>query len=188
MSGSMNLTLKIWRQKNDQEPGKLETYELPGVSPDMSFLEMLDVLNEQLMVKGEDPVAFDHDCREGICGMCSLVINGQAHGSAWGFQQRGHPRIGFNTDAPVVPQEELPLQAAMGVRYGMDNSHMDAVRGVTIIPALTAGIAHRVGSLEPGKDADLVVVGGDPVDPRSGVEAVFIEGRLVYDAREGRRW
>lgn len=114
--------------------------------------------------------------------------DGQVHGSAWGFQQRGHPRIGFNTDAPVVPQEELPLQAAMGVRYGMDNSHMDAVRGVTIIPALTAGIAHRVGSLEPGKDADLVVVGGDPVDPRSGVEAVLIEGRMVYDARQGRRW
>jgi len=114
--------------------------------------------------------------------------DGQAHGSAWGFQQRGHPRIGFNTDAPVVPQEELPLQAAMGVRYGMDNSHMDAVRGVTIIPALTAGIAHRVGSLEPGKDADLVVVSGDPIDPRSGVEAVLIEGRLVYDAKQGRRW
>ena len=60
--------------------------------------------------------------------------------------------------------------------------------GVTIVPAMTAGIAHRVGSLEPGKDADLVVVGGDPVDPRSGVEAVLIEGRLVYDARRGRRW
>lgn len=76
----MRLTLKIWRQKNNQANGKFETYPLDGVSPDMSFLEMLDVLNNELIEKGIDPVAFDHDCREGICGMCSLFINGEAHG------------------------------------------------------------------------------------------------------------
>ncbi len=76
----MKLTLKIWRQKNNQASGKFETYPLGGVSPDMSFLEMLDVLNNELIEKGIDPVAFDHDCREGICGMCSLFINGEAHG------------------------------------------------------------------------------------------------------------
>ncbi len=76
----MKLTLKIWRQKNNQSSGKFETYPLDGVSPDMSFLEMLDVLNNELIEKGIDPVAFDHDCREGICGMCSLFINGEAHG------------------------------------------------------------------------------------------------------------
>ena len=76
----MNLTLKVWRQKNAQSKGKLETYQLADISPDMSFLEMLDVLNQQLIVKGDDPVAFDNDCREGICGMCSLYINGRAHG------------------------------------------------------------------------------------------------------------
>ncbi|MDA7980849.1 MAG: succinate dehydrogenase/fumarate reductase iron-sulfur subunit [Pirellulales bacterium] len=76
----MNLTLHIWRQKNSDAPGKMVRYKLADVSPDMSFLEMLDVLNEQLLSKGEDPIAFDHDCREGICGMCSLVINGQPHG------------------------------------------------------------------------------------------------------------
>lgn len=76
----MDLRLRIWRQKDSNTAGKLVTYELPGVSPDMSFLEMLDVLNEQLIEKGEEPVAFDHDCREGICGMCGLVINGVAHG------------------------------------------------------------------------------------------------------------
>jgi len=76
----MNLTLKIWRQKNANDKGKLVDYKINDVSPDMSFLEMLDVLNEQLINKGEDPVAFDHDCREGICGMCSLYINGEAHG------------------------------------------------------------------------------------------------------------
>lgn len=76
----MKLTLKIWRQKNSKEKGNFETYPLDGVSPDMSFLEMLDVLNNELIEKGIDPVAFDHDCREGICGMCSLFINGEAHG------------------------------------------------------------------------------------------------------------
>jgi len=76
----MNLTLKIWRQSGPKDSGKIVDYPVTDISPDMSFLEMLDVLNEQLVMKGEEPVAFDHDCREGICGMCSLFINGQAHG------------------------------------------------------------------------------------------------------------
>ncbi len=80
MSQGMNLTLKIWRQKSTDSKGGMETYQISGVSSDMSFLEMLDVLNEELQSKGEDPVAFDHDCREGICGSCSLFINGQPHG------------------------------------------------------------------------------------------------------------
>jgi succinate dehydrogenase / fumarate reductase iron-sulfur subunit len=77
---TMNLTLKIWRQKNASSKGKMETYPISGISEHMSFLEMLDVLNEQLINEGTEPVAFDHDCREGICGMCSLYINGEAHG------------------------------------------------------------------------------------------------------------
>ncbi|MFY0713395.1 succinate dehydrogenase/fumarate reductase iron-sulfur subunit [Seonamhaeicola sp. NFXS20] len=76
----MNLTLKIWRQKDAQSKGKMETYKVNDISEHMSFLEMMDVLNEQLIESGEEPVAFDHDCREGICGMCSLYINGEAHG------------------------------------------------------------------------------------------------------------
>ena len=76
----MELTLNVWRQANATAPGKMVTYPIQDVSPDMSFLEMMDVLNEQLIQKGEDPVAFDHDCREGICGMCSMFINGEAHG------------------------------------------------------------------------------------------------------------
>ena len=76
----MNLTLKIWRQKNSKTKGIFKTYNIKDVSPDMSFLETLDVLNQQLIDKDVDPIAFDHDCREGICGMCSLFINGQAHG------------------------------------------------------------------------------------------------------------
>ena len=76
----MNLTLKIWRQKNAESKGKVVTYQVSDISPDMSFLEMMDVLNEQLIAKGDEPVAFDHDCREGICGSCNLQINGEPHG------------------------------------------------------------------------------------------------------------
>jgi len=76
----MNLTLQIWRQSGPTSPGKLVEYEAKNVSPDMSFLEMLDVVNEKLTAKGEEPIAFDHDCREGICGSCGVVINGVAHG------------------------------------------------------------------------------------------------------------
>ena len=76
----MNLTLKVWRQKNAKMKGNLETYKVKDISSEMSFLEMFDVLNEQLIIEGKEPIAFDHDCREGICGMCSMYINGQAHG------------------------------------------------------------------------------------------------------------
>ena len=76
----MNLTLKIWRQKNFKSKGEVKTYKVSNVSPDSSFLEMLDVLNENLIESNDEPVSFDHDCREGICGMCSLYINGEAHG------------------------------------------------------------------------------------------------------------
>ena len=76
----MNLTLQVWRQKDAQSPGKFERYETKDVSPDLSFLEMLDVVNEGLIKQGIEPIAFDHDCREGICGSCSMMINGFAHG------------------------------------------------------------------------------------------------------------
>jgi succinate dehydrogenase / fumarate reductase iron-sulfur subunit len=81
----MKLHLKIWRQPNSETPGKMVDYTLTGMIPDLSFLEMLDILNEDLLKKGEDPVAFDHDCREGICGMCSLYINGRSHGHDQGI-------------------------------------------------------------------------------------------------------
>jgi succinate dehydrogenase / fumarate reductase iron-sulfur subunit len=77
---SMNLKLKVWRQRNSNEQGRFETYDVENVSSEMSFLEMIDVLNEQLIAKGGEPIAFDHDCREGICGMCSMVIDGRPHG------------------------------------------------------------------------------------------------------------
>ncbi len=80
MSKTMNVTLHVWRQKDAKDPGGFVSYPAKGVADDMSFLEMLDVVNEGLITKGEEPIAFDHDCREGICGMCSMVINGRPHG------------------------------------------------------------------------------------------------------------
>ncbi len=81
---TINLELKVWRQKGPKNRGKLETYDAKEISTDMSFLEMLDVVNEQLTLEGKDPIAFDHDCREGICGMCGTVVNGRAHGPETG--------------------------------------------------------------------------------------------------------
>ena len=80
----MNLTLKVWRQDGPQDKGHLETHQLSGVTGDMSFLETMDVLNDKIIREGGDPIAFDHDCREGICGMCSMFINGEAHGPGRG--------------------------------------------------------------------------------------------------------
>jgi hypothetical protein len=80
----MNLTLHIWRQKNASDKGKMVRYDAKNVNPDMSFLEMLDVLNDELILKGEEPIVFEHDCREGICGSCGFMINGVAHGPTKG--------------------------------------------------------------------------------------------------------
>ena len=80
MTKTISLTLKIWRQNGPGEKGRLETYPVDDISTDMSFLEMLDVINEKLTLLGQNPIAFDHDCREGICGMCGAVVNGRAHG------------------------------------------------------------------------------------------------------------
>lgn len=77
---TMNLTLKVWRQRNNKDAGRFESYAVNDISSEMSFLEMIDVLNEKIITNGGDPIAFDHDCREGICGMCSMVINGRPHG------------------------------------------------------------------------------------------------------------
>ena len=82
---SLNLSLKIWRQKSNSDKGDFETYNVRGLNSHMSFLEMMDVLNEQLVNDDKEPVAFDHDCREGICGMCSLTINGIPHGKDHGI-------------------------------------------------------------------------------------------------------
>lgn len=123
-----------------------------------------------------------------------MDTDGKIMGMAAAYQEGGHKMIGFNTDCIddgsinlTPPQEELSLQAGMAVRYGMDNSQLQGVRGLTIIPAISAGLDERVGSLAVGKDADILVVTGDPIDPRSSVDLVFVDGKLVYDAENGER-
>ena len=99
----MNLTLKIWRQKGPNDKGQMVDYSVKNISEHMSFLEMMDVLNEQLVAKDEEPVAFDHDCREGICGMCSLHINGEAHGPDRGITTcQLHMRMFKNGDTITI--------------------------------------------------------------------------------------
>jgi succinate dehydrogenase / fumarate reductase, iron-sulfur subunit len=102
MGQSMRINLQVWRQRNEKAQGQFETYNVE-TNPDMSFLEMFDVLNEQLIEEGKDPVAFDHDCREGICGMCSMVINGNPHGPKQGITTcQLHMRSFQNGDTIVV--------------------------------------------------------------------------------------
>ena len=104
----MNITLRIWRQAGPKESGKLVDYQLKGVSEHMSFLEMLDVLNEELFARGEEPVAFDSDCREGICGMCGLVINGIAHGPERTTTCQLHMRTFKDGDTITLAFQGLP--------------------------------------------------------------------------------
>ncbi len=101
-------------------------------------------------------------------------------GLAAGYQSLGHTNIGFNTDSPMIPQEELQLQSALAVRYGFVDDQLQAARGLTIVPAKAAGIDHLVGSIEVGKHADLLWIDGHPADPRSAVRSVWIEGTRVY--------
>jgi succinate dehydrogenase / fumarate reductase iron-sulfur subunit len=100
---AINLTLKVWRQEGPRAKGRLETYDARDISTDMSFLEMLDVVNDQLTLKGQEPIAFDHDCREGICGMCGAVVNGRPHGSQKGTTLcQLHMRHFVNGDTIVI--------------------------------------------------------------------------------------
>jgi len=124
-----------------------------------------------------------------------MDTDGRILGQAAGHQERGHTHIGFNTDCVdngsfiTPPQEELSLQAGLGARYGFTRLNMETIRGLTLVPAETVNLGDRLGSLEPGKDADVIAVTGDIADPRTSVERVWTNGRLLYDvATERRRW
>jgi succinate dehydrogenase / fumarate reductase iron-sulfur subunit len=124
----MNLTLKIWRQKDSKSKGKMETYKVSDISEHMSFLEMLDVLNEQLINEGQEPVAFDHDCREGICGMCSLYINGEAHGPDRGVTTcQLHMRM-FNDGDTIVIEPWRAAAFPVTKDLIVDRSAMDRIQ------------------------------------------------------------
>jgi len=155
MAGNMNLKLKVWRQKDAKSEGKLVTYDAKDISPDMSFLEMIDVVNEDLIKKGEDPIAFDHDCREGICGMCSMYINGRAHGPKEGITTcQLHMRSFKDGDTIVIEPwraKAFPVLKDLVV----DRSAFDRiVQAGGFISVNTGGVPDANAIPIPKKDAD----------------------------------
>ncbi|MBU1823187.1 MAG: succinate dehydrogenase/fumarate reductase iron-sulfur subunit, partial [Bacteroidetes bacterium] len=149
---NMNLTLKVWRQKNKNTEGSFETYSLTGISPDMSFLEMIDVLNEQLVHENKEPIAFDHDCREGICGSCSMHINGRPHGPLKGVATcQLHMRSFSDGDTIVV---EPWRAAAFPVLKDLvvDRSSFDRIISAGGFVSINTGNARDANSLPIAKD------------------------------------
>jgi succinate dehydrogenase / fumarate reductase iron-sulfur subunit len=151
----MNLTLRIWRQDGPDAAGEMVTYQVTDISPDMSFLEMLDILNEDLILRGEQPVAFDHDCREGICGSSGMVINGSAHGPVQTTTCQLHMRS--FADGDVIDIEPWRAAAFPVIRdLVVDRSAFDRIiqaGGYITAPTGTAPDAHAVPVPKP--DADL---------------------------------
>jgi succinate dehydrogenase / fumarate reductase iron-sulfur subunit len=154
----VNLTLRVWRQKNSKVEGRFVTYEAKDISPDMSFLEMLDVVNEGLVLRGEEPIAFDHDCREGICGTCGIVIDGLAHG----------PRPATTTcqlhmrsfkDGDVITLEPWRAKAFPVVKdLIVDRSAFDRIIAQGGFISVPAGSAPDGNSIPiPKEDADLAM-------------------------------
>ena len=149
----MNFKLKVWRQKNASSPGRLENIEAKGITPDMSFLEMLDVVNEGLTQKGVEPIVFDHDCREGICGMCSLMINGIAHGPDRGAATcQLHMRKFKDGDTLVI--EPWRARAFPVVRdLSVDRSAFDRIMQAGGFVSVNSGSAPEANAIPIGKDA-----------------------------------
>jgi len=151
----MNLTVKVWRQQDSKSSGKFVSYQVQGVTPDMSFLEMLDLLNENLQTQGEAPVAFDHDCREGICGMCGFLINGVAHGGHRGTTVC-QLSMRFFKDGDSLTLEPWRAKAFPVLRdLAVDRSAFDRIiqaGGFITVPTGVAPDARAV--LVPKEDAD----------------------------------
>ena len=151
----MKLTLKVWRQQNNKDKGRFETYSLDGVNEHMSFLEMMDVLNEQLINTGKEPVAFDHDCREGICGACSMVINGNPHGPNEGTTTcQLHMR--YYKDGETITIEPFRAKAFPVIRdLVVDRSAFDRIINTGGFISVSTGQAVEANSMPvPKHDAD----------------------------------
>jgi len=151
----MNLRLKVWRQASAAERGRMVEYDAPDISPDMSFLEMLDVVNERLTEKGEEPIAFDHDCREGICGSCSLMINGAAHGPMKGTATCQLHMRSFR-DGDVIVVEPWRAKAFPVIRdLIVDRGALDRIiQAGGFISASTGGAQDANAILVPKTEAD----------------------------------
>jgi len=155
---TINLTLKVWRQKGNNQKGRLETYEAAEISTDMSFLEMIDVINEQLTTNDKEPIAFDHDCREGICGMCGAVVNGRPHGPEKGTTLcQLHMRHFSDNDIIVIEpwrSRAFPVIKDLAV----DRSALDKViQAGGFISVNTGGAQDANAILVPQEKADLAM-------------------------------
>ena len=151
----MNLRLRVWRQAGPSDPGRMVEYAAPDISPDMSFLEMLDVVNERLIEKGDEPIAFDHDCREGICGSCSLMINGAAHGPMKGTATCQLHMRSFR-DGDVINVEPWRAKAFPVIRdLVVDRGALDRIiQAGGYITASTGGAQDANAILVPKVEAD----------------------------------
>ena len=151
----MNLTLKVWKQKNKDSKGTFETYNVKGISPDMSFLEMFDVLNEQLITEGKEPIAFDHDCREGICGMCSMYINGRPHGPKGGVTTCQLHMRSFNNGDTIVVEPWRGSAFPVIKDLAVDRSSFDRIMAAGGFVSVNTGNAKDANNiLIPKDDAD----------------------------------
>ncbi len=148
----INVTLKVWRQRNSKDKGGFETYPMSGVSTDMSFLEMFDVLNEKLIIDGKDPVAFDHDCREGICGMCSMFINGRPHGPKQAVTTCQLHMRSFNDGETIVvePWRAKPFPVIKDLV--VDRSSFDRIIAAGGFISVNTGNAQDANSLPISKE------------------------------------
>ncbi|HOM91270.1 MAG TPA: succinate dehydrogenase/fumarate reductase iron-sulfur subunit, partial [Bacteroidia bacterium] len=151
----MNITLKVWKQRNKDERGRFETYQVQDVSEDMSFLEMFDVLNERLINEGKDPVAFDHDCREGICGACSMYINGRPHGPLQGVTTCQLHMRSFKDGETIVVEPWRSAAFPVIKDLAVDRSSFDRIMAAGGFVSVNTGNAQDANSiLIPKDDAD----------------------------------
>ncbi|MHB8262079.1 MAG: succinate dehydrogenase/fumarate reductase iron-sulfur subunit [Bacteroidia bacterium] len=175
-NGNMNLTLKVWKQKNKDTQGALETFQVKDISPDMSFLEMFDVLNERLISEGKEPIVFDHDCREGICGMCSMYINGRPHGPVKGVTTcQLHMRSFKDGDTIVVEpwrSEAFPVIKDLAV----NRSAFDRVMAAGGFVSVNTGSA---------KDANNILIPKDDADEAFDAAACIGCGACVATCKNG---
>lgn len=148
----MNISLKVWRQKNNRANGNLENHQLQGISPDMSFLEMFDVLNEKLVQENKEPIAFDHDCREGICGMCSMYINGQPHGPLQGVTTCQLHMRSFNDGDTIVVEPWRSVAFPVIKDLVVDRSSFDRIIASGGYISVNTGNAQDANNLPIGKD------------------------------------
>jgi succinate dehydrogenase / fumarate reductase iron-sulfur subunit len=184
----MKLTLRVWRQSGPQDKGGMVEYKLDDISPDASFLEMLDVLNEKLIAEGEEPVAFDHDCREGICGMCSLVINGTPHGPERATTTCQLHMRKFK-DGEVIDVEPWRAKAFPVVKdLVVDRSAFDRViqaGGYITAPTGTAPEAHSTPVPKPDADrafeaAECIGCGACVAACPNGSAALFLGAKITH--------